>query len=843
MPNFISRLSTLRRSLLVSAIALVAVATAVSATSVGTSITTIGITLENGETITNVTDGVVAITSPSTTFSGDTTVTGSDVTIGAAGVKLTGDGDGALTLLGLGDGSDEDLTINLDDTANTIVLSSSTGATRISGLASFGLGTAGVLLTGDGDGAITFLGEGDGSDEDLTINLDDTANTVTFSSSTGVTDLDFSGFRFIIDSPGPTFSGASSRQTVQADAIFSSFTGGYGAGVMGNAVSGTIGAGDSIIGGLIGKYNLADSSPSDHPQGAVIGEIGEDVGTTTLPDGAFVAVLGGDTAAVDAGAAYTVRYLNSTAGSQFNYGLDLSGAAIDSYLAVSYGTADIRLQNAETIDNASNGVVAITSPSTTFSGDITVTGDDVFMTTNTLGALLVGDGTNYNPVVMSGDATIDAAGALTIASNAVQGTDISLASEAAGDIMYANGTDWVRLGIGTALQVLRTNAGATAPEWATMVAALDNASAWTVAQKLDAGITVDTTNFTVDGTTGAVHTAGDFDVATTKFTVASATGNTVVAGTLGVTGATVGSSGLLSLGTIDPATTLDVSANTGRVAGLQLNLVSSGATVTGFRGIDSRVTDTGTAANVVGLQAVATKSSGVSAMELWGTNSIATLSGGAVLNAYGVAGDLTIGTGATITDVQLNSFATAGFFQSFIHTDAVLAKAIDSAVTAVISSNTGRGKSAKGTFGVTSVLNGALSQSTEGASAAYKVMDFNTDANFDYGLDLFYSDSPYSNVFGTADIRLQNGEVISNATDGTISFGAAVLSTTGTVLGNFRSAASADGASVATAPSETCAAGSVGNLLLVDETDLVNAWLWACEQTGGATYAWIKIAP
>src|SRR3989338_5619517 len=361
MPNFISRLSTLRRSLLVSAIALVAVATAVSATSVGTSITTIGITLENGETITNVTDGVVDITSPSTTFSGDTTVTGSDVTIGAAGVKLTGDGDGALTLLGLGDGSDENLTINLDDTANT----------------------------------------------------------VTFSSSTGVTDLDFSGFRFIIDSPGPTFSGASSRQTVQADAIFSSFTCGYGAGVMGNAVSGTIGDGNSIIGGLIGKYNLADSSPSDHPQGAVIGEIGESVGTTTNPTGAFIAVLGGDLVEVDAGAAYTVRYLNSTAGSQFNYGLDLSGAAIDSYLAVSYATADIRLQNAETIDNASNGVVAITSPSTTFSGDITVTGDDIFMTTNTLGALLVGDGTNYNPVVMSGDATIAAGGALTIGADKV----------------------------------------------------------------------------------------------------------------------------------------------------------------------------------------------------------------------------------------------------------------------------------------------------------------------------------------------------------------------------------------------------------------------------------------
>jgi len=54
---------------------------------------------------------------------------GADISGGAAGVKITGDGDGAITLLGLGDGSDEDLTINLDDTANTVKLSSSTGVT------------------------------------------------------------------------------------------------------------------------------------------------------------------------------------------------------------------------------------------------------------------------------------------------------------------------------------------------------------------------------------------------------------------------------------------------------------------------------------------------------------------------------------------------------------------------------------------------------------------------------------------------------------------------------------------------------------------------------------------
>jgi hypothetical protein len=53
-----------------------------------------------------------------------------DITIQAAGVKLTGDGDGAITFLGLGNGSDEDFTFNLDDTANTIAVSSSTGVTK-----------------------------------------------------------------------------------------------------------------------------------------------------------------------------------------------------------------------------------------------------------------------------------------------------------------------------------------------------------------------------------------------------------------------------------------------------------------------------------------------------------------------------------------------------------------------------------------------------------------------------------------------------------------------------------------------------------------------------------------
>ncbi|MEK7152358.1 MAG: hypothetical protein AAB834_00275, partial [Patescibacteria group bacterium] len=60
---------------------------------------------------------------------------------------------------------------------------------------SISVGSAGVKLSDDGDGAVTFLGIGDGTsdfDEDLILNLMDTSNTGTFTSSTALATLNFS---------------------------------------------------------------------------------------------------------------------------------------------------------------------------------------------------------------------------------------------------------------------------------------------------------------------------------------------------------------------------------------------------------------------------------------------------------------------------------------------------------------------------------------------------------------------------------------------------------------------------------------------------------------------------
>ena len=54
-----------------------------------------------------------------------------------------------------------------------------------------------------------------------------------------------------------------------------------------------------------------------------------------------------------------------------------------------------------------------------------------------------------------------------IADNAVTGAKIALGSDAQGDVMYYNGTDWVRLAAGTSGQFLKTNGAAANPAWVT----------------------------------------------------------------------------------------------------------------------------------------------------------------------------------------------------------------------------------------------------------------------------------------------------------------------------------------------------------------------------------------
>lgn len=95
-------------------------------------------------TFSSATSATVAFT-PSVALNGGATVGETNgLLIGATGVKITSDNDGAITFTGNSAGYDEDLTINLDDTENTAVVSSSTGVTKLD-FSALNLATTGII--------------------------------------------------------------------------------------------------------------------------------------------------------------------------------------------------------------------------------------------------------------------------------------------------------------------------------------------------------------------------------------------------------------------------------------------------------------------------------------------------------------------------------------------------------------------------------------------------------------------------------------------------------------------------------------------------------------------------
>jgi len=91
-------------------------------------------------------------------------------------------------------------------------------------------------------------------------------------------------------------------------------------------------------------------------------------------------------------------------------------------------------------------------------------------------------------VDLSGDVTVDNAGVMTIgtdkvltanildanvttakiADNAVDGTKLAMGSDVQGDVLYFDGTDYVRLGAGTDGEFLQTQGASSSPTWAAL---------------------------------------------------------------------------------------------------------------------------------------------------------------------------------------------------------------------------------------------------------------------------------------------------------------------------------------------------------------------------------------
>ena len=105
----------------------------------------------------------------------------------------------------------------------------------------------------------------------------------------------------------------------------------------------------------------------------------------------------------------------------------------ESVFAIAYSGANYKLTITDLAANlpavtatslTSSGTLT-TSSNATIGGDLTISGDDLFMATNTSGAALIADGTNFNPVVISGDLTISTGGVAAIGSGVIINADVN----------------------------------------------------------------------------------------------------------------------------------------------------------------------------------------------------------------------------------------------------------------------------------------------------------------------------------------------------------------------------------------------------------------------------------
>ncbi len=300
---------------------------------------------------------------------------------------------------------------------------------------------------------------------------------------------------------------------------------GNGTSAIGSSV-GTIGY--ILLSGGTGAPTWVNSTTfalASHTQASTtITGLGTLAGYTTINNdnwsGTDLAVANGGTASSSVGAAGSVAYSNGTSYNFTAVGtagqvLQSNAGARPTWVNTStlYGTlGTMAYQNSNT--------VAITGGTITGITDLTVADGGTGASTLTDGGILFGNGTSAigatavltNGQLLIGDGTteptlatltqgsgitisngagsisiahaahtgdVTGATALTIATDAVHGTMISITSEGNGSLMYHNGTDWVNLAAGTAGYILKAN-GAAAPTWvATSTLGLLSAAGWT----------------------------------------------------------------------------------------------------------------------------------------------------------------------------------------------------------------------------------------------------------------------------------------------------------------------------------------------------------------------------
>jgi hypothetical protein len=146
--------------------------------------------------------------------------------------------------------------------------------------------------------------------------------------------------------------------------------------------------------GVMGRYLVTGSNASTFPKVGVLGVVGD---TTTTADAAVMAFLDGDGGLTTANAGFGISMTNSTGGSGFNYGMDLSmlNTGAPSSLKA-YKIAQIRLAK-----DASNGNVVIKVVTSVVDGTASSLGIGSLGLDSTAGKLFVVDASGNWQVVTS----------------------------------------------------------------------------------------------------------------------------------------------------------------------------------------------------------------------------------------------------------------------------------------------------------------------------------------------------------------------------------------------------------------------------------------------------------
>ena len=155
--------------------------------------------------------------------------------------------------------------------------------------------------------------------------------------------------------------------------------------IMGNLIGDALTKAANYLAGVIGAYSVTGAKATSYPAGAVLAQISDGV---TEADGAVVAYVDGDSGLTKANAAFKAMSNNSTAGSGFDFGLDLTSPAHDGYNALAILKADLRLSNDVcTLQKAGSPVDGTSGDGAGFAGPgslcIDTAGADAYMNAGT----------------------------------------------------------------------------------------------------------------------------------------------------------------------------------------------------------------------------------------------------------------------------------------------------------------------------------------------------------------------------------------------------------------------------------------------------------------------------